>query len=869
MNAIAGELRRLRERLSLSQEELAERANVSTRTISDIERGLVSCPQARTVRLLADGLELTRSQRASFFAAARPPDADAEVERPVPQMLLRDIASFTGREAELRQLVDAASRTSDTAGVVGIYVVEGMGGVGKTALALRVAHQIKANFPGGQLFIDLHGYTPGVTSLTPGDALSSLLIALGASPGQIPEGLAERAASYRTQLAGTRTLIILDNAASPDQVEPLLPGTAGCLVIITSRRALSVLDDAHAVPLDALPPEEAIRLFCAVAGPGRADQEDPQLAEIAELCGYLPLAIRILAARLKRRRSLGVGDVLAELRREHRHLAQLADGNHNVAAAIELSFRHLPETAQRMFEHLGLIPGPDFDVCAATNIVADADTVGANLDSLLDHNLLIQHATGRYRFHDLVREFARMKSEALGQDGLDRLLDFYLYSAQEADRRLPWRSRGATAHLSVSEPRAVPDLASTVQAQRWITSELPNLESALRLAYSLDRFAYTVALSGALAEYLRVNGPWDAAIRLHRLALDAATQTSDLAGQIGTRTHIGIIERQAGRLSDAVGTLSRTASDCRAAGMHLELAGALVALGITHRVTGEPGQASESLVEALSIYRAGDDRYGQAETLRELGEVQRQTGIFGAAEQSLTEARTLFGELGHRYGEASTLSYLGCVRLAVKAYEPACDALSEALDIYRALDDPICQANCLLFLGKANVDQGALEIAEYALIEAGVIYGRLGDRRGQAGVLTFLGDTQRLAGRHEQAGHSLALALNLFREVRDPGGEAEAGNLHAALALAAGDPAEARRRNVRALRVAHKIPSPRDKADALEGMANSHRAEGTTATARRLYAKALTLYESMGCDADAARVRAALNTLARSPVAPE
>lgn len=734
-----------------------------------------------------------------------------------------------------------------------------MGGVGKTALALRAAHRIKAYFPDGQLFIDLHGYTPDVTSLSPGDALRSLLEALGAPRRQIPEGLAERAASYRTRLAGTRTLIILDNAASTDQVEPLLPGTEGCLVIITSRRALDDLDDAQVVPLGAPPPEEAIRLFCAVAGPGRADQDDPQVAEIVELCGCLPLAIRIIAARLTRRRSLRVSDVLAELQQEHRRLAQFVGGKRNVAAALELSFRHLPETAQRMFEHLGLIPGPDFDICAATNIAADTDTVGASLDTLLDHNLLIQDTPGRYRFHDLVREFARMRSEAVGQDGLDRLLDFYLYSAQEADRRLGWRSRGVTAQLPASKPRAVPDLATTVQAQRWITSELPNLEAALRLAYTLGRFSYTVALSGALAEHLRVSGPWDKATGLHRLALDAATQTGDLAGQIATRTHIGIIERQAGRLGDAADTLSRTVSACRSAGMRLELAGALVALGITQRLTGEPGHASGNLDEALSIYQAEGDRYGQAETLRELGEVQRQTGMFGTAEQSLTQARTLFGELEHRYGEASTLSYLGGVRLAVKAYEPACDALGEALDIYRALDDPIGQANCLLFLGKAHVDHGALEFAEYPLTEAGAIYGRLGDRRGQAGVLTFLGDAQRLAGRHEQADHSLTQAVDLFQEVRDPGGEAEARNLHAALALAAGDPAQARRRNARALRIARKISSLRDEADALEGLANSLRAEGTIAAARRLYAKALACYESMGCDADAARVRAALD----------
>ena len=250
-------------------------------------------------------------------------------------MLPRDIESFTGRQAELDRLTAAAAGFRGSGGVVRVFAVEGMGGIGKTALALRAAHQVAGWFPDGQLFIDLQGYTPGVRPVAPEDALRSLLFALGVAREQIPEGLAERAALYRGRLAETRTLVILDNAESLAQVEPLLPGTGGCLVLVTSRRALPGLD-SQVMALDTLPPDEAAELFRAAAGPDRIAADDPQVAEIVELCGYLPLAIRVLAARLARRRALTAGDVLAELRTEHRRLGNLADDDRSVAAAFEL-----------------------------------------------------------------------------------------------------------------------------------------------------------------------------------------------------------------------------------------------------------------------------------------------------------------------------------------------------------------------------------------------------------------------------------------------------------------------------------------------------------------------------------------------------
>jgi tetratricopeptide (TPR) repeat protein/transcriptional regulator with XRE-family HTH domain len=871
-NIFGGALRRHRQRRAWSQEDLADVSGVAVRTISDLERGVAQQPRSATVRMLAGALGLSGADLAAFKAAARAGREaslagdlaaawPAVAVRPVPRMLPRDIESFTGRQAELDRLVAAAASSGGSGGVVRVFAVEGMGGVGKTALALRAAHLVAGQFPDGQIFIDLQGYTPGVRPVAPEDALRSLLFALGIAREQVPESLAERAALYRGQLAETRTLVILDNAASLAQVEPLLPGTAGCLVLVTSRRALSGLD-SQVLTLDALPPDEAAGLFRAAAGPGRLADDDPHVAEIVELCGYLPLAIRVLAARMARRRALTAGDVLAELRVEYRRLGNLADDDRNVAAAFELSYRHLPSIAQRMFGQLGHVPGPDFDPLAAGNAVDDVDapTASASLDALMDHSLLSQPAPGRFRFHDLVRDFARVKSAALDGAGLDRLLDFYLYSAQEADDHLDRRARArrAVPGYSVHKPRELPEVSTAARAVGWLIVELPNLAAASRVALSVGRPAYTVAMSQALAQHLRSSGPFTAALDLHRLALDAATQLGDLSLQAATEMEIGLLEFQIGQTGDAVSTLSRAVDGFGQAGDPNARAEALVNLGVVQRMRGEHDRARASLEEALDGHRTAGNPQGQARALRELGATQLQTGQFELAERSLALATEFSRMVGDRIGEATCLNFLGGVLMTIKKYGPACAALEAGLALYRDLRVPVGEANCLMYLGKAHLDGGDSGEAERILAEAGKIFARMGDQHGRAGVLAYLGDAQRQAGKNREADQTLAAALRLFRELADVASEAETTNMYAAVALADGDPAAARERYARGLRLARQVGSGRDQADALAGIAATHRAQQRGGAARRQYARALAAYESMNCDADADQVRQAL-----------
>jgi transcriptional regulator with XRE-family HTH domain len=283
-------LRQLRIDAGLTQEELAEAAAISPRSVSDLERGVSLTARKDTARLLADALGLAGGTRADFEASARGrpggslPGGSAAATRTLP----RDIASFTGREPELRELLEAAAGSG---GVVGIHAIGGMAGIGKTAFAVHAAHTLAPRFPAGQIFLPLHGHTPGQRHVDPADALASLLLTAGVPVAQIPPGLEARMALWRDRLAGKQLLLLLDDAADSDQVRPLLPGTAGSLVLITSRRHLTALEDARVISLDTLPPEEAARLLVRLATRPGLEAGDGAVAEIARLCGYLPLAL--------------------------------------------------------------------------------------------------------------------------------------------------------------------------------------------------------------------------------------------------------------------------------------------------------------------------------------------------------------------------------------------------------------------------------------------------------------------------------------------------------------------------------------------------------------------------------------------------
>ena len=469
----AGLLRRLRTQARLTQEELAEAAGLSPRSVSDLERGIAATPRRETVRLLADALGLAGQTRAEFEAVAR--------GRPVPagpatdgaaamRTLPRDIASFTGRQQELQELVEAAAGAG---GVVGIHAIGGMAGVGKTAFAVHAAYRLADRFPDGQIFLPLHGHTPGQQPVDPADALASLLATAGVPAGQVPPGLEARMALWRDRLAERQLLLILDDAADSNQVRPLLPGSGGSLVLVTSRRHLSALDDATAVSLDTLPGKEAAALLVRLAGRAELSPDDPAVREIIGLCGFLPLAIGMVARQLNHHPTWTAARRAAELAAAVDRLELMATENLSVAAAFNLSYADLSGDQQRLFRRLGLHPGADIDGYAAAALDrTDLSAARRGLEALYDQYLLTEPTQGRYRMHDLIREHARTLAGRLDSDGdrdeaTTRLLDYYQHTAARADALIARQTRPAPAAVDGTMPAAVPALASREQALAW------------------------------------------------------------------------------------------------------------------------------------------------------------------------------------------------------------------------------------------------------------------------------------------------------------------------------------------------------------------------------------------------------------------
>ena len=359
--------------------------------------------------------------------------------------LPRDTAAFTGRTRELDRLVAAVSETAAAGGVIGIHAVDGMAGIGKTAFAVHAAHRLAARFPDGQIFLRLHAHTAGQRPVDPAEALATLLLTTGVAPQQIPPGLEARSAAWRGHLAGKKMLLVLDDAAGSDQVRPLLPGAAGCLVLVTSRRRLTALEEAAPISLGTLPPGEAADLFVRLAARPGLQPADAAVAEVTGLCGYLPLAIRLVAAGLRHHPAWTVTDLAAELATARDRLAAMQAEDVSVAAAFDLSYQDLTAGQQRLFRRLGLHPGTDIDAYAAAALDdTDLQATRRRLGELYDHNLIGEPARGRYRLHDLLREYARARAAADdaadNQAAIGRLLDYYLHTAVTASRHIAWRT---------------------------------------------------------------------------------------------------------------------------------------------------------------------------------------------------------------------------------------------------------------------------------------------------------------------------------------------------------------------------------------------------------------------------------------------
>ncbi|QMU67248.1 tetratricopeptide repeat protein [Streptacidiphilus sp. P02-A3a] len=900
----AGALRGQRKQARMTQQELADAAGVSLRTVSDLERGVATSPQRETVRLLGDALSLMGVERARFETAARGrplgavPAAAAAAMRSLP----RDVASFTGRQRELDQLTNAAEVSG---GVVGIHAIGGMAGVGKTAFAVRAAHRLADRFPGGQVFLPLHGHTPGQQPVDPADALASLLLAAGVAPGQIPQGMEERAALWRDRIADKRLLLILDDAAGSDQVQHLLPGSGESLVLITSRRHLSALDDAVTLSLDTLPAGDAAALLVRLAGRPGLSVGDPGVGEISGLCGYLPLAVGMMARQLRHHPSWTAAGRAAELASARDRLGLMVTENLSVAAAFDLSYADLAEDQQQLFRYLGLHPGTDIDGYAAAALVGGSLSDGRRgLEGLYDQYLLTESDHGRYRLHDLLREHARALADRLDAHehrgaALDRLLDYYQCTAAAANSRITSQIHPGPS-VDGGKPGSAPDLGDQVQALAWARSERANLLNCLDHAAGTGRRDRVAPLTAGISGLLRQDGPWTDAVGRHSTAARAAQRLGDRSSQANALCDLGAAQLQSGDATGALQAHEQALEIYRGLGDRLGQANALFGHGEANLMLSDFAASALELEQALSICRELGNRPGQAMILNVLATIPGLSGDYPAAIQAAQEALDISRELGDRLGQIRALVMLANMHQLTTDYPAAQQVLDEALPICREMGDRPGLARALLTLVSVQRPTGQYAAALVALEEALHIHRDLGSLRGQVSALTHLGGVlqktgdfpaalqaldealriareqgllvgqgyalhtrgclMRQTGNYLQAAQDLDQALVTCRDTDNRGALAEVLNDRGELHRICGETASARICHQESLDLARAIDSPWDQALALAGLGRAALAENDTVQARTLLEGALGIFERIGAP-EVQELRSELETL--------
>jgi DNA-binding SARP family transcriptional activator/tetratricopeptide (TPR) repeat protein len=784
-----------------------------------------------------------------------------------PRQLPAAARHFAGRRPELdliTGLISPSRQADSPGGTVVISAIDGMAGIGKTALAIHAAHQLAEMFPDGQLFIDLHGYTQGQRPRTAGEALAWLLRALGVPPGQIPKEREQAAALYRHRLSGTRTLIVLDNAATEAQVRPLLPGTGSCLVLVTSRRRLKALDDARTLSLDVLPAPDAVALLRVVAGIGHDAADDRVLGEVAELCGYLPLALRIAASLRRHRPSWPLEHLAGLLREQHLRVQALSDGERDLSAAFDLSYASLDEQHRLLWRRLGVIPGPDLDAYAAAALSGlDPVTAARRLQDLVDHNLLTEHAPGRYRLHDLLRAHARTLAATEPaperEAAVERLLHYYAHTAQRASVPI---ARYPRPQPDGPGPAHTPALADSEAARTWLRTEHPNLEGAFTHAHRHGPGRHAIALAAGLAEILQTDGPFSRALEIHQTAAEIADSLDDRAAHANALTDLGRVQQVTGNDAGASNALTAALEIYRALGHRHGEGAALTALGRVRCLTGDYPGAVDALIRALEIYRALGNRHGEAGALNDLGRVRCQTGDYPGAVDALTQALEIYRALGHRHGEASPLTHLGHVRCLTGDYPGALDALTQALEIYRALGNRLGGAGALNDLGNARCLTGDFSGALDALTRALEIYRGLGHRHGEGVALTDLGRVRYLTADFSGALGALTRALEIFRALGNHSNEAWSLNYYAAALAATGQRPRALALYQQALAMNRELNKPDDEAISLEGIAEHHLATGDPAQGTAHLQQALEIYRRLGMAPDTLRAQNRLDSLA-------
>ncbi|MGI5502562.1 BTAD domain-containing putative transcriptional regulator [Lentzea sp. CA-135723] len=611
-----------------------------------------------------------------------------------------DIADFAGRGDALHEIIAAVP-----SGCVAITAIDGMAGIGKTTLAVRAAHRLAERFPDAQLFVDLHSYTEGVEPRTPSDALLALLTALGVPAQDVPDGLDERSARWRAEMAHRKALVVLDNAGSASQVRPLLPGTG--LVLVTSRRRLVDLDAAHTISLDVLSEEDSLKLLATIAGRGQLDAASAR--EIVRLCGHLPLAVRIVGSRWRTRPAWSARDLVRRLS-EHR-LTELAAGERSVAGAFSLSYRQLTASQQRLFRLLGLHTGEDWDAHLAAAVI---DTTRAEaerlLEELLDAHLVQQKENGRYHFHDLLADHAKALVEPEERtEAIVRVLDHYLLGAENSARQIaPGRPK---FHSAVTrEPVDPPVFTTPVEALAWQEAERRNLKAAVYLAAYEGHYQHAWQLPSNFAHYLWMGGSGRERVEVQSVALAAAHALGDLKARAEALRGLGSAHMDDGNpkaeehLRAAI-VLMRQIGDLRGE------ASATGMLGMIARERHEYDESMEHFQRGLVLMRQADAPTGVANALHNIGINHAELGQTEQALAHMLEAAELVSERGDVRELAVTLNNIAHVHFDAYRDDECLACMERSLAGYRECGDRRGEALALADFARWRYEMGHHTVA--------------------------------------------------------------------------------------------------------------------------------------------------------------
>ncbi|MDQ4012068.1 MAG: tetratricopeptide repeat protein [Actinomycetota bacterium] len=789
---------------------------------------------------------------------SRPHDGgDPLVDRPVnPQRsgggLPGEVTHFTGRDGVMAELRARVAEQTPQGTVVTIYAIDGMAGVGKTAFARHAAQQLATRYPDGAIWVDLYGHTPGMAPRGPSGALEQMLLQRGVPPEDIKADLVERQDQWRHHVHARRMLIVLDNAATSDQVLPLLPEAPGCLVLITSRRKLTGVTDAYPLSLDVLGWDEAEQLFIKLLGAQRCEDRNA-VRQILGACGRLPLAIRLIAGRLRHHRGEQLADIAADFADQAAALDAFVAEHLSVRAAFEWSYRLLTDVQRRAFRLLGWHPGPEITPVVIAAVADVSPGHGRQLlRELVDHNLLEQLLVAsvpggpRYRMHDLVRRYAREcadaeESPAERAAAVDRLASSYLAITREADRLLrPYVSSDPDESTASGTVLAFADAS---QARTWLTVERHNLLGCVR---AMSPTTEAAGLSTVLAVHFRDFGFWSDVRRLYDQTLAVHRHLGDRRGEVDALKGLGEVEWLVGECGKARDYHTQALVLARQLGDRCVEVDALWGLGDVERLVGEYGQARDYHTEALTLARQLAYRRGEVDALWGLGQVARLVGEYGQARDYHTEALTLARHLGYRRGEAEALRGLGEVERLVGEYGQARDYYTQALALARDLGYRRVEADALWGLGQVERLVGEYGQAREYHTQALALARYLGFRRGEAEALWGLGEVGRLIGEYGQARDYYTRSLALARRIGYRFGEAEALRGLGHIERLVGEYGQARNHHSQALTLARHLGDRRVQVDALYGLGEVERLVGEYGQARDYHTQALALARHLG-----------------------